>query len=152
MTELKIPKKLADAMEKTDIAILGDRGEEYGNPIPVELPLGYGRPESLIDQMKRMVRSELSQVAGEQGHETFEEADDFDVQDKFDMDPPATKYELMEEEYISEDARPDAEPIEAEQTPEEPAVSEEKSNDKLYDAQGNEVTEEAIRLHATRGE
>jgi len=72
--------------------------KEYPDPTPVALPAGVGRPESLQDTIRRMVRNELSQHAALQGHETFEEANDFadDSEDEL-----ISQYELsqMQDEY-----------------------------------------------------
>lgn len=54
-------------------------------------PVGYTRAPSLSDQIREMVRSErLARDLAEQGVETFEEADDFDIGDDYD---PSTPYE-----------------------------------------------------------
>lgn len=54
---------------------------EYPDSTPVEWPLGVSVPESMEQKIARMVRTSVSQYAQEQGAETFEEADDFDVDD-----------------------------------------------------------------------
>jgi len=58
-----------------------------------EIPVGFKQPESLTDTLARLLRSkELEQIARSQGYETFQEADDFDVDD--DIAPmPNTPYE-----------------------------------------------------------
>lgn len=68
---------------------------------PVALPLGYSHPEPLQSLIARLVRFE-SDRAGQNGMETFEEADDFDIdgdegemQSQYQMSP-------MQEEYINE--------------------------------------------------
>lgn len=58
-----------------------ERGEELPDDTPIELPLKFKRPPTLQDQIKAMVRSEISRQAEEQGFESFDEADDFDVGD-----------------------------------------------------------------------
>lgn len=68
-------------------------GKEVLDSTPLEIPLSWKRPPSLRDQIKQFVRSELSNRASEEGFDTFEEADDFDV----DEDPdPLSAYELKE--------------------------------------------------------
>lgn len=57
-------------------------GREIPDPRPVEVGIRMGRSESLTDQIKRLVREQLSQVAAREGLETLEEADDFDVEDE----------------------------------------------------------------------
>lgn len=68
-------------------------GVENTDSTPLRIPLGFKRPETLAEQVQRLVRGHLSRVAEEQGFETFEEAEDFDVED--DMDFPETPYELV---------------------------------------------------------
>lgn len=68
-------------------------GREIPDSTPVAVPHEWQRPLSLHEQIKRFVRSELSRRAHDEGQETFEEADDFDV----DEDPdPLSAYELQE--------------------------------------------------------
>lgn len=68
-----------------------ERGEEIPDPTKPEVPLGFKRPESLAEQVKRLVRSEqMRMLARQSGHETFDEADDFEVGDDFD---PRSPYE-----------------------------------------------------------
>lgn len=58
-----------------------DRGRECPDPRPVSVPHGWARPLSLHEEIKRFVRSELSRAAADQEAETFEESDDFEVED-----------------------------------------------------------------------
>lgn len=68
---------------------LDEKGKFYGSPIPLEPPLGYKRTPSLHDQVRELIRSErLATIAREQGYETLEEGDDFDVQDDYDPRSP----------------------------------------------------------------
>lgn len=58
---------------------------------PVALPVRWRRPVPLAETIRRMVKQQLSLAASDQGFESFEEADDFDVDD----DPEIkTQYEL----------------------------------------------------------
>lgn len=66
------------------------KGREIPNPIPAEIPLNFRRPPTLQEQIKMYVRRELSMQAADDGHETFEEADDFEVDDDYD---PSSPYE-----------------------------------------------------------
>lgn len=71
---------------------LNDLGQEMPDPLPLEPPVGYQPRESLTEQIRRMVRSErLAVLAEEDGRETFEESDDFDIPD--DPVDPSTPYE-----------------------------------------------------------
>lgn len=68
-------------------------GQEVPDPTVVEPPLGYVAQPDLMEQMRRMVRSEMSRIAELQEFETFEEADDFDIdEDPVDYSSP---YEMF---------------------------------------------------------
>jgi len=54
--------------------------------VPIAPPIGYKKQPSMVEIVRDMVRSErLRQAALDSGHETFEEADDFDVGDDPDV-------------------------------------------------------------------
>ena len=76
-----LEKGLCDAYGVQVVAEIGDDGKEYGDPVPVAPPVGLTRSPSLAEQIRSMVRRELSDAAHDQGMETFEESDDFDVDD-----------------------------------------------------------------------
>lgn len=64
-------------------------GREVLCPVPVAPPIGHNPQPSLAERIRDMVRSEQLRVAAEQmGHETFEEADDFDIGDDYDPESP----------------------------------------------------------------
>lgn len=65
-------------------------GREIPDPEPLVLPSGFRRPETLQEQVRRLVRTSLSLQAAEEGYETFEESEDFNVDDEVD---PSTPYE-----------------------------------------------------------
>lgn len=54
---------------------------EVLDPTPVEWPLGVGVPESLEQKIARMVRTSVSMHAEANGMESFDEADDFDLEE-----------------------------------------------------------------------
>lgn len=61
-------------------------GEEIVDGTPVEPPLGYKRQPTMVEHLREMVRSELLRREVEaMGAESFEEADDFDVDDEVDI-------------------------------------------------------------------
>lgn len=69
-------------------------GLELPNPVPLEPPLGYFDAVPIHIQIREMIQGELSRRAAEAGEETFEEADDFDVDDDQDpMSPWELEYE-----------------------------------------------------------
>lgn len=68
-------------------------GREIPDPTPVAVPAGWSRPVPLQQQIQAMIRTELSRKAVEDGQESFEEADDFDVDEEPD---PLSPYEMPE--------------------------------------------------------
>lgn len=58
-----------------------EHGNQIPDPTPVEIPVGFGHPESLEATIAKLVRLE-SQRARDTGEvESFEESDDFDLDD-----------------------------------------------------------------------
>lgn len=88
-----LEKGLCDAYGVQIIAEIGDDGKEYGDPVPMAPPVGLTRSPSLAEQIRSMVRRELSEAAHDQGMETFEESEDFEVDD--DPLDPHTPYEAV---------------------------------------------------------
>lgn len=80
-----------------------EKGREIPDPKPLELPIGFKRPESLAEQVQRLVRNQVSQYAAMHGEETFEEADDFDIEDDVD---PTTPYEVEFDPVLGKDITP----------------------------------------------
>lgn len=76
--------------------MLNEHGHELPDPRPMARPLHISVPETLAQQIQRMVRSELSQRAAQEGHETFEDADDFDVGEDAELSSP---YELTDANF-----------------------------------------------------
>lgn len=76
-------------------SVLDQEGRfEYPDPYPVSPPVPFRKSLDPLDQLiKQYVRRELSNQAQEQGAETFEEADDFDIPD--DPLDPLTEYERV---------------------------------------------------------
>lgn len=69
-------------------------GREIPDPRPMAVPFGWDRPLTLAEQIKRMVRVELSREAAANELESFEEADDFDVDE--DMPEFTSAYEVRD--------------------------------------------------------
>lgn len=112
-------------------------GREFPDPTPMSPPVGYVKQDSLAEQIRRVVRSEkLAMEAEAAGYESFEEADDFDVED----DPlPMSAYEMLDG-YVSvrELRRREQEAKDAEAAP----SLEQKTNNKSDD-QSDTVTKSA---------
>ena len=68
--------------EATGRSILNKEGAEILDPTPVEIPIGFERPESIQSMIRRLVLDpQLREELQNQGAETFDEADDFDIAD-----------------------------------------------------------------------
>lgn len=81
-----------------------ERGHEILDPTPVEMPMQWKRPPTLQEQIKAFVRRELSEQAAAAGAETFEEADDFDIED--DPLDPQSEWEMNYDQESAEHANP----------------------------------------------
>lgn len=134
---MMITKELYDKLSKLTQSILDERGRELPNPVPMELKIGTQKPESLRDQIRRIMRIELSKQAEIQGHETFEEADDFEVEDSFDMNEPNSQYEMMQEEFVKDDEV--APPWKSEESVESEKDKVEESSSNLDDGEQKEL-------------
>lgn len=64
------------------------RSYEKLDTTPVAIPMKFKRPETLAEQVRNVLRGEMSRYAENQGFETFEEADDFDVDDEYNPRSP----------------------------------------------------------------
>lgn len=74
------------------VARLDENGWEILDPAPLAIPGNVRIPETLAQTVQRLVRTSVSAYAASRGAETFEEAEDFDVDDEFD---PTTPYEVF---------------------------------------------------------
>lgn len=61
---------------------------EFLDDTPVAIPVRITRPPTRFDEIRSLVRGTMSQVAQEQGFESFEEANDFDVGEDYDPQSP----------------------------------------------------------------
>lgn len=98
-------------MEKKEIkySVLNEYGEEINDPEPLFIDVAARRRPSLTERVKSMVQMEFSRIAERDGMESFDEANDFDVLDDFEVDDPITQYEekfLQEEYMVPMDVRP----------------------------------------------
>lgn len=94
-------------------------GREVPDDTPVSVPLAFQRPLSLQEEIKRYVRVHISQAAAAHEQETFEEADDFDVDEDGDLFSP---YELRDAapEWPGGEKDADADPPSSPQEPAKP--------------------------------
>ena len=69
--------------------------QQFMDPTPVAPPVGYEKQPSMIDIIKQQV-AQVSLSAQDEGFETIDDANDFEVDD----DPfPSSPYEFTEEEF-----------------------------------------------------
>lgn len=84
-------------------------GECVPDPTPVEMPLGYERPESLESMMMRLIH-QVSRGQADIGEESLDDANDFDVDDDDLLEDTFTDAELsaimatkeMKEQFLHE--------------------------------------------------
>lgn len=80
-------------------------GHEIPDPTPVAVPSGFKRPETLAEQVRRLVRSEQWRLRAEEvGVETFEESNDFDLPD--DPIDPSTPFEPYFDPFLGSEVTP----------------------------------------------
>lgn len=78
---------------------LNEKGQEVPANKPPALPVGYKRPPSLEERMQTMIRGAMSLKAQADGYESFEEANDFNVED----DADANAFLDEDEEFAGND-------------------------------------------------
>lgn len=74
-------------------------GKEYPNPKPMVMKVGFRKPETLAEEVARIMKSSrMMQKIYEEGYETIDDASDFEMDDDL---PPLTPYEVqsMQPEY-----------------------------------------------------
>ncbi len=95
-----------------------------GEPVddrPVELPVDYVKPATLQEQIQSWIRTELSSQSVEDGGDSEDEADDFDVSDEDNIEF-VSAHECLE-------LQPDYVPEEEPEATEDPPVEEEVVED-----------------------
>lgn len=97
---------------KASAGRLDERGREIVDSRPMEPPVGWTPPMTLVDQIRAMVREERIRAELQSaGVETFDEADDFDVGDDYDPKSPYEEYfEPTPNEELQGLVAPKAEP------------------------------------------
>lgn len=84
-------KDVVDPESGEVISSLDKEGREILDATPIAPPVGWTNEPNMFDYVRELVRSaQLAKEAEEAGMETFEESEDFDVDDDFD---PSTPYE-----------------------------------------------------------
>jgi len=96
--EASSPNENFSFAPKNSETLLDAYGRERPSPIPMAPPIGYKKQPSMIDNIRDMVRREMSQQAAAAGMETFEEADDFEIDDDYD---PKSPHEMSIEQELA---------------------------------------------------
>lgn len=93
------------AKEFSPDQLYGPKAGVVLDPTPIRMPSGFKRPETLMEQVRRLVRTQLSEDARNKGFETFEEANDFDIPD--DPVDPSTPFEEFFDPALGRSLTPD---------------------------------------------
>lgn len=98
-----------------------DRGypKERPDPTPIHIP-GNDQPLTLREEMRRFVVEQVTQAAVDNGFESFEDADDFDIADD---EPDLTSAYTVQELY-AEDIDAPSDELEGDEPKTSPAASE----------------------------
>lgn len=88
------PGQQLNRVEDHVMSYFDSQGRERPNPQPVEIPLHMRREVSIDEKMKQIIRTQMSIEAARNQQETFEEANDFDIDD--DDEDILTPYEVMD--------------------------------------------------------
>lgn len=86
--------------------------KEKPDPTPVAAIAQRQRPLTLREEMQRFIREQASEVAEMHGHDSFEDFDDFEIDDEDpDLTTPYTVSELHSEFEETLDGQPTAEDL-----------------------------------------
>lgn len=94
-----VSEATAEELKAMKHALLTDDGAEHLDSNSMIISTGVKRPLSLQEQIERVL-IKVGEEAQLQGRETLEEANNFDVEEPFDMPIPETKYTVMEDEVL----------------------------------------------------
>lgn len=107
--DLKVSKGIVEDLTKLAHAYINSEGKEVLNPVPHFISVGSRRkPFDTREEIRRILRQELSMEMKQQGVESFDEADDFDIEDDFELDLIGSRYALVDDEIpIAKDEEPE---------------------------------------------
>lgn len=97
------PKPVKQLEQELPPVALTATGSEIPDPTPLEIPAGFKIPETAEQRFQRMVRHSMSEWAKSHEAETFDEADDFEVEDEYD---PTSRYETAFDPVLGRDISP----------------------------------------------
>ncbi len=78
---------------------LDQRGREIPDPTPIAIPINFHKPETLDAKIMRLTRQGISDNAAQNGKETFEESNDFNIPDD-GYDPVSPHETDLDDEII----------------------------------------------------
>lgn len=83
---------------------LDEQGREILDQTPIAYPVGFTRHEPLHVRIRRMVEHYHQEMADRDDYETFDDADDFDVEDgvpSYEDSPSAYEHDFMPRELLA---------------------------------------------------
>lgn len=86
---LKVAREVHSRERSAQEMYLDPQGREIPNPTPMQPPIGYKRAPTIQEQMRAMIR-QVSHEAAMSGHETEEEAGDFELDEEWE---PTSQWE-----------------------------------------------------------
>lgn len=93
-----VPKDVVDELRKLTSSIYID-GREVPNPEPRFIDVSPVKRLTIAERVQRIIRHDLSRVMRDQGLETFDEANDFDIEGEDDA--PLSHAQVMTEEFLA---------------------------------------------------
>lgn len=108
------------------MAKFNEQGQQIPDQTPLEIPVGFQVPTDLNTLIRQLVRAESGRAA-EMGQETFEEADDFEIE----SDDPISPYTPT---TMQEEAPREAKFLREEEKPKPDEISSPGANDADYQA------------------
>lgn len=92
---------MAHPKEPVRKGTINEHGAEVLDPTPVAIPAGFEVPETMSEMIRRVTMGALSQQAAAEGMETFEESEDFDIDDE--TFEPTSPYEAVFDPVLGRD-------------------------------------------------
>ena len=115
--------KLSDIIQTT----LNKLGAEINDPRPVFVA-GPEERLTINDKIDRVLANRISKEAMFKGLETYDESQDFDIKDPFELPEPGTEYTVLEEDIPPKKERQEL-PVEDETQDDGPAPAEIKDDE-----------------------
>lgn len=83
-------------LQRPQTGFLKPDGSEVLDSTPMEIPVGFERPESIQELIRRLVIDpQIRQDLQDHGAESFEEADDFEMDDDMPRSPHEDQFDPM---------------------------------------------------------